>query len=619
MGIRIASITLVCALVAVACTPSEDTTNATQAPATTTTLDHTPVEPVDTDGFQLFVGQLTAELLMLEPQSVSELGAGHLLGRTDSELDDLSPAAQAERVAIATRGLASLDTVNVDELPDDDQITAAILRWHLEDIVALDRYRDHPYPTNYITGYHSWFPEFMADVHQINGEADADAYIDRLTAAGAQMEQLAEATERASAKGIAPTDTGQQIALWQINNVLVSATNHPLVSDLMGRLTALGTIPERTLNDYETRATQAVRNGVIPGYERLRAAVNEIEARPDSSPGVLNLPEGASWYEAALRHHLSIDLSPDEVHQLGLAQIDRLTTEITSALEDSGYDVDGLGFAGAVAEAIADGGSVVLSSDEDRSAMLATTEAHIAQSSAAFSEMFDVFPTTPVSVVRPRPGREGGSGAYYSAPPIDGSRNGLYYLSLGGSEFPLQTFHTTNFHEAIPGHHFQLAIQRESDDLPLLQRAVTFNGFAEGWGLYAERLAFEAGLYEDDPNGNIGRLRMELLRAARMVVDTGIHHLGWSRQEAIAYLTGLGFPEDRASAEVDRYIIWPGQAPAYLVGMLEILRLRDEATTTLGDRFDLAAFHTEILRHGSVPVAVLDAVVEQWVAEELVG
>lgn len=378
MGIRIASVTLACALVAVACTPSDTTSTSTEPSTTTTSILDVPVKPVDTDGFQLFVGQLTAELLMLEPQTVSDLGAGHLLGRTDSDLDDLSPTTQAKRVAIATAGLASLDTVSVDELAADDQVTAAILRWHLEDIIALDRYRNHPYPTNYITGYHAWFPEFMADVHQIAGEADADAYIDRLNAAGAQMEQLAEATERASAKGIAPTETGQQIALWQINNVLVSANSHPLVTDLMDRLTALGTLPERTLAEYETQAVQAVRDSVMPGYERLRDAVSDIDARPDSSPGVLNLPEGEAWYEAVLRHHLSIDMTPDEVHQLGLDQIDRLTAEIATALTHAGYDVTGLGFAEAVSAAIADGGSVPLDSDEDRTAMIATTEAHIA-------------------------------------------------------------------------------------------------------------------------------------------------------------------------------------------------------------------------------------------------
>jgi uncharacterized protein (DUF885 family) len=173
----------------------------------------------------------------------------------------------------------------------------------------------------------------------------------------------------------------------------------------------------------------------------------------------------------------------------------------------------------------------------------------------------------------------------------------------------MQTFATTNYHEAVPGHHFQIALQRESEDLPLLQRATTFTGYAEGWALYAERLAAEADVYADDPLGDIGRLQMELLRSARAVADTGIHALGWSRDRAIAYLTDLGFPAPQAAGEVDRYIVWPGQAPAYLIGMLEIVRLRDEAQRALGADFDLAAFHEAVLCHGSVPLEVLDQIV----------
>jgi len=197
---------------------------------------------------------------------------------------------------------------------------------------------------------------------------------------------------------------------------------------------------------------------------------------------------------------------------------------------------------------------------------------------------------------------------------MDGSRPGVYYLSLGGSEFRTLTMDTTTYHEAIPGHHFQLSVQRSLDELPLHQRAFDYGGYVEGWALYAERLAYEAGLYDDDPLGNIGRLRMELLRAVRMVIDTGIHWDGWSRNEAIDYMTSLGFEKDGATAEVDRYIVWPGQAPAYMVGMLEILRLRDEAQAELGESFDLVGFHDALLSQGSIPLALLEDVVGSWVA-----
>jgi uncharacterized protein (DUF885 family) len=308
-------------------------------------------------------------------------------------------------------------------------------------------------------------------------------------------------------------------------------------------------------------------------------------------------------------------MTPAQVHAIGLEHVERLVGEVTAVLESLGYNTDGLGFKQAVTLARDDGGAFPLSTEAQRAAVLNAASDSISKAETVFGSMFTTFPESALEIVRPRAGRESGSGAYYRPPPIFGTRPGLYYLSLGGSSLDKQTFLTTNYHEAIPGHHFQIALQRESRDLPILQRAATFTGFAEGWALYAERLAFEAGLYADDLQGNLGRLRMELLRAARVVVDTGIHDLGWSRDEAISYMTDLGFSEQRAGGEVDRYIVWPGQAPAYLIGMLEIVRLRSEAQVALGDTFEIADFHNEILRHGSVPLDILDDIVNAYIAD----
>jgi uncharacterized protein (DUF885 family) len=386
-----------------------------------------------------------------------------------------------------------------------------------------------------------------------------------------------------------------------------------MLADFEARLEPLGLTPnehDRLLGE----ARAAMGEQLVPAATELARLVRRAATRSDGRPGVLDHPGGRDYYAAALRHHLTSSHSPQEVHGLGLAEVERVKSELSQSLDDLGFAPSELGFARAIGAASSSMPDVSFPSDAARAARLATTEDFIAEAQDAFASMFHTQPAAAIEVQRPRPGREGEGVAYYRAPSVDGGRAGIYYLALAGPSFPMDTFATTNYHEAVPGHHFQLALQRESATLPLLQRATTFTGYAEGWALYAERLAYEAGRYEDDPLGDIGRLRMELLRAARAVADTGIHQLGWSRDDAIGYLVGLGFQNGWAASEVDRYIVWPGQAPAYLIGMLEILRLREEARATLGDDFDLAGFHDAVLRHGSVPLEVLPMAVGAWIA-----
>ena len=601
-----------------ACTPtSTDTTSTSETDAdssTTTATSPSPSAKGTPAGLDAFIADISAELLRRSPEDVTDLGLGEFLNQRDDELNDLSIEFRSETAAIATDALAKLDTFPTETLDGDDALTVAVLRWYLRDIVTLSRFPEHDYAVNYITGAHANFPEFMADVHEIKDAADADAYIARLEAAGTQMRQVADNLERSKRSGVIPTVTGLQIAAWQINNVLGAPGVHPLVADLTQRLSEIDGVTREEITEYAVRAGAAVESFVQPGYGNLLEAVDGIDGRPDTAPGVGLLPGGDDYYPAVLQHHLSIDLSPAETHEIGLANVERLISEITVALSELGYDVAERGFASAISEARADGGVFTLDTETAKADVLDLATRSVEEAQSAFTPMFSAFPQADLLVVRPRAGRESGSGAYYRPPPAVGTRPGLYYLSLGGPTLDIQTFQTTNFHETVPGHHFQIALQRESGELPLIQRATTFTGYAEGWALYAELLAFEAGLYEDDPQGNLGRLRMELLRAARAVVDTGIHDLGWSKDRAVGYMTDLGFSEPQASGEVDRYVVWPGQAPSYLIGMLEILRLRDEARDALGADFDIASFHDEILRHGSLPLSVLDDVIADFIA-----
>ena len=425
--------------------------------------------------------------------------------------------------------------------------------------------------------------------------------------------ELIDAVEQLEESGLVPSERSLGIARWQIGAFIGdgNAEAHPLVVDFKDRIAALNGEDHTWAAGIGARAEAAVRN-LFPVMEELDRAAALIDGRSDETPGVTYLPGGDEYYAAVLQHYLSIDMTPQEVHEVGLEQVARLRVELTGVLSDLGYDVE-QSFAQAIRQAASDAGAMPTTNEPERAAVLERSQETVAEAARAFDSSFTVKPSAELLVVRPRPGREGGSGAYYRSPSLDGSRPGIYYLSLGGSEFEELTMDTTTYHEGIPGHHFQMAIQRESTDLPLHQRAFDFTGYAEGWALYAERLAAYEGMYEDDPLGNVGRLRMELLRAARMVVDSGIHWAGWSRDEAIVYLTDLGFAMERATAEVDRYIVWPGQAPAYMVGMLEISGLAEKAQRELVEDYDTMGFHDALLSHGSVPLALLEDSIDLWI------
>jgi uncharacterized protein (DUF885 family) len=585
----------------------------TAAPATSTLAIISDGSEVS--AFRSSVDTITQSLLVLQPELVTDLGADSLIGfDAGSFLSDLSPRGRIELARAAEVGLETLDAASGD-LKEGERLSAEILHWYLEDVVAMAAFGDYENPVNFITGAHTGFGEFMADVHPINSERDAEAYVDRLIAFRVQMQDTIEELQRLDDLGIAPTVRSLDIARYQIGAAIGNGDEetHPLVTDLKDRVAALSGESRSWAAGVGAQAEAAVRN-LLPTLTDLDAAVRSVDGRSDQAPGVLNLPGGEDYYAAVLRHYLSAHMTPQEVHELGLAQVDRVRAELTESLAELGYAAEE-DFVRAIRAAAADAGAMPTTTEAERSAVLERAAATVDEAAEVFGEMFSVKPDAALEVVRPRPGREGGTGAYYRSPPVDGSRPGVYYLSLGGAEFGELTMDTTTYHEAIPGHHFQLSVQRSLDELPIHQRVFDFTGYAEGWALYAERLASEAGLYVDDPLGDIGRLQMELLRAARMVADTGIHWDGWSRNQAIDYMMSLGFVEGRAIAEVDRYIVWPGQAPAYMVGMLEILRLRDEAQAELGDRFDLVGFHDALLSQGSVPLALLDEVVAAWVAD----
>jgi uncharacterized protein (DUF885 family) len=363
-------------------------------------------------------------------------------------------------------------------------------------------------------------------------------------------------------------------------------------------------------------AKSEIENTVYPAYGKLIEYFEEIDQKVDGNYGVWNLPNGDELYRLALKFFTTTDYTPDYIHNFGLSEVERIQAEILAILASEGWDTSS-GFQPAM-EAMADDPRFYYpDTDAGREQILADYRAIIEEIEAGMGQYFAVMPSAKVAVERVPEFKEKTSpGAYYSRPAMDGSRPGLFYANLHDIKAtPKYGMRTLAYHEAVPGHHFQLAVQQELEDLPFFRRMIPFTAYSEGWGLYAERLAWEMG-YQEDPYDNIGRLQAELFRAVRLVVDTGIHAQRWSREQAIEYMTAnTGIAESDVVAEIERYFVMPGQACAYLVGMTKILELREMARSELGEQFDIRDFHNVVLTNAAVPLTILERLVREYIAE----
>jgi uncharacterized protein (DUF885 family) len=331
--------------------------------------------------------------------------------------------------------------------------------------------------------------------------------------------------------------------------------------------------------------------------------------------GVDRLPDGAAYYAASLKQMTTTDYTPAQVHALGLSEVARVGAEMDTLLKSQGL-VDGT-VAARVQALHKDPRFLLPNTDEGRRQLLAKYQQILDEVNARMPEYFRTVPTTKLSVERvPIAAEKGSAGAYYQPAAMDGSRPGVFFANLRDvQETATWTMKTLAYHEGIPGHHFQISIAQNLKDLPLIRQQTLYSSYAEGWALYAERLAAEIGMYKDDPFGDLGRLEAEMFRSTRLVVDTGLHAEGWSREQAIAYMVGTtGMNESEVISEVERYMGQPGQACAYKVGQIKILELRERAKSALGPKFNLKAFHAVVLENGGVPLTLLDTLVDEWIA-----
>ena len=389
-----------------------------------------------------------------------------------------------------------------------------------------------------------------------------------------------------------------------------------LYTNFKSKIDTLKGLSEAEKKELTSRVENEIRETVFPAYQKLIDHFTSLYEIANDDDGVWKFPDGDKFYRYQLKQNTTVNLDPEEIHYIGQSEVSRIKKEMWDILVSQGYK-DTTRTIGDIVQSINKEDRFLFpNDDEGRKLALAEYNRLLDDINNNLDEAFDIRPKAKLEVKRvPEFKEEGSAGAYYNGPPMDKSRGGTFYVNLRDlHEIVKYGMKTLAYHEGIPGHHFQVAIQSELGSVPMFRNILGFTAYAEGWALYSERLAWELGFYKDDPFGNLGRLQAEMFRAVRLVADTGIHHKKWTRQQAIDYMiANTGMPTSEVTTEIERYIVMPGQACAYKIGMLKILELREKAKTSLGDKFDLRKFHNVVLKNGSVPLELLEKIVDEYI------
>lgn len=534
--------------------------------------------------------------------------------------DDISDAAIDEDIARLQTRLAKARQFDRNGLSQQEQLSLDIYIMDIERQLANDVFRYHTYIINQFWGAHTFVPSFLINIHRISEISDADAYITRLNGVESFFDQLITQLRLREEAGIFPPKWSYDQMLQAARNVISGAPfvegeqDSTIWTDFQKKVATLD-LSEAERNRLLDQARSALINKVQPAYEKLMSELTKQRLLSPKGDGVWRLPDGDKWYQNRLAWYTTTDLTAEEVHQLGLYHVERIHNDMRQIMAQ-------VGFAGSLSEFFAfmrtDPQFYYEDSDAGRDAYMRDAKAYIDAMEQKIPEYFGLIPQADMIIKRVEPFREQSAGkAFYQSPSQDGSRPGIYYANLYDmSVMPSYQMEALAYHEGIPGHHMQRAITQELTGIPEFQKYASFTAYTEGWGLYTEELPKEMGFYQD-PYSDFGRLAMELWRACRLVVDTGLHAKRWSREEAIAYLVeNTPNSEYDAVKAIERYIALPGQATAYMIGKLEIQTLRAKAETELGDQFDLRGFHDEVLKDGPVPLNILAQKIDNWIAAQ---
>ena len=572
-------------------------------------------------GVNNYINKVTFKLAIDSPELLTYLGAidNTPLDFHSGKLADYTKEEEERSIAELRAARAGLDAYGPEGLEGQELLTWKIAAWFFDDLLRQAELRYSGYRVNQISGVTVNLPQFLTDTHVIKNEKSVRRYLSRLAEFGRVLRETHERVIDDRANGVIPPDFVIEKALVGMNKFIEGgAEQNPLVTTLKPKLESLEDVDDQTAHQLVVKAAELVSAEVIPGYKAMIMLFESMLPEATHDAGIWRLPNGEAIYAANLRSNTTTQYSPEDIHATGLAEVDRIEGEMLDILDGEG--ITGASFAERVRSVMEDPAHQFPNTDEGRAEMIAYLEDFDQKVMAIAADYFITIPPQPLEIVRvPEYSQDSSPGGYYNGPALDGSRPGRFYINQKDTaDNPRWTLPTLMIHEGSPGHHFQISTSQLIEGVPLLRRLSPFNAFSEGWALYSERIAkTDMGLYDDDPLGDLGRLQAEMFRAVRLVVDTGMHAKKWSREDAIEYMISkTGMTTEEVTREIERYVVWPGQATAYKTGQLALLEMRQDAEEALGERFDLREFHEAVLMNGAMPLDILKDNLAEWAATQ---
>ncbi len=535
-----------------------------------------------------------------------------------SKFDDASPKHDEDLAKIFHDAHDTLMKYDRSAMDRRGQLSFDVMEYFLRMQIEGDAFRYYDLPVNQMFGVQSSLPNFMSQTHQVKDAGEAKSYIARLHQFPKKFDEVIESLKLRESKNLIPPQFMVEDVLKQMDGFTSSPPKqNPLYASFKEKLDKIPAdkMDQASKDKYLADVEASITSDVYPSYKKLSDYFKALQPKAQGNYGAWHLPNGDAYYAWCVRQHTTTNMTPEQVHQLGLSEVARVTTEMDAILKDQGLAEGTIG--ARVQQLAHNPDSVYPNTPDGKQAMLKQYQSILDEVNAGLAGAFDMRPKLGVEV-KPVPefAEKTAPGAYYEPGSFDGTRPGVFYANMRDTtETPKWAMRTLAYHEGIPGHHFQISVAQETKDLPFFQRILPFTAYQEGWALYAERLAWELG-FEKNPLDNLGRLRDEMMRAVRLVVDTGIHYKHWTREQAIQYMMdNTGMAETDVTAEIERYFVDPGQALAYKVGMLKILELREKAKSELGEQFSLSQFHDRVLRNGALPLELLERSINDWVVE----